>query len=373
MSGVIRRVGSWFLVSLILLTTSCDSSRAVAKEGWTLVKVMTQGESIQPQYEVAELRNCGVVEPKTTTCEAGTSNELTATVGGAVVFGEGVQGSVEASVSNALGVNRTSGEALPLEPPPTGSIYRYPVTKEYRILAGKVSAVSPKGEQVEADYTFQASCSIHAQPPEVVPCPGNTAEPSSPPSTPHTGSCPDGQTCYNVQFDQLDPALWCKAPPSGLSFDTGSLVAVVQNDQTYEIHPCEALSWKLRFVEVTLSILEAEGQDWSAHAGVGGSLGNDQYVYLLLDVSGNAYLTVGTHNQSPVTQTMVPHVGIGKTHTLRLEYTGTEVLSYVDGALLDRRFPLNDYGSWFLLTLSAYPDSRIKAQFDRVLWGIEHP
>ena len=125
-----------------------------------MVELLSKGERTDVVTEIVEVRNCGSPEQKTTSCSAGTSNELNVSLSGGLQYGEGVVGSIGADVTTGLGIGRDSGESIELELPPSGSIYRYTIKKTYKVLAGKVLARSSSGKEQEAEYAFHASCSI---------------------------------------------------------------------------------------------------------------------------------------------------------------------------------------------------------------------
>lgn len=156
-----------FLLSLSLLliisTSSCAGTQAAVSETWSLVELLSKGERTDVVPEIVEVRNCGSPERKTTNCSAGTSNDLSVSLGGGVQFGEGVMGTIDAEVTTSLGIGRDSGESIELELPPSGFIYRYNINKTYRVLAGKVLARSSSGKEQEGEYAFHASCSITIQ------------------------------------------------------------------------------------------------------------------------------------------------------------------------------------------------------------------
>lgn len=155
---------------ITLLTVACDPSspqQAAANESWTLVRLLTEGERQEVLTETAVVQNCGIPIQKSVECSAGTFKNLSVSLEAGVGVG---QVGVEAGVANVLGFDRSSGESLQLETPPEGFIYRYEVSKEYRIITGQALARSSSGDEQEVVYTFGASCSIEVKSREKLTC-----------------------------------------------------------------------------------------------------------------------------------------------------------------------------------------------------------
>ncbi len=150
------------LGTAICALSACSGTKAVASESWTVIKILTQGESIEPTTEIVEVRNCcDIVERKTESCSAGTLNELNLNIGASV----GVPPiTVDPSVNAVLGFSRDSGESLELDPAPIGYIYRYKVTRTYKVIAGEALVRSSNGNEQTATYSFQAKCSLRIEP-----------------------------------------------------------------------------------------------------------------------------------------------------------------------------------------------------------------
>jgi len=158
----------WVIIAL--LTSACNGPQAAVHESWTLGQLLTRGERIESTREVIQVRNCGVAERKTVECSAGTSNDLSVSLALGTEVGEIVEITVEPSIGIELGFSRSGGESLELDTPPAGYVYRYTLTKEYRIVSGQALAHSSTGEEQQVVYTFQASCSLRIEPPQKLSC-----------------------------------------------------------------------------------------------------------------------------------------------------------------------------------------------------------
>ena len=145
---------------LIFQLAACIGTRAAGNETWSLVEIVTKGNQIDTFTDTVKVQNCGIVQPKTIICSAGTTHDLSVSIGGGTEFGEGVKFSIAGSVSTGLGIGRESGENVELEIPPDGFVYIFTINKEYRITTGELIAQSSSGEQQTANYNFNASCSI---------------------------------------------------------------------------------------------------------------------------------------------------------------------------------------------------------------------
>jgi hypothetical protein len=192
------------------------------------------------------------------------------------------------------------------------------------------------------------------------------------PPTPKA-ECPSGITCYDDNFSALNPARWCKIPNEGIDFKNNQLFVSVPAETSRELHPCEFLDSNLNFVEVTLNIIQADGYAGNAHAGIGASLNNDEYLYLQLDSAGKAILTHGLGGQSSQVDETVSLDNLNAPHTLRVEWSGEKVLFFVDGKKLATQMNSKIYGHWFLITVSAWSDANITARLDNVRWGVASP
>ena len=150
--------------------TACGGAGASVNETWSLVQILTTGDRVDTFTDTVKVQNCGIVQPKTVTCSAGTTNDLSVNLGGQAGVGAGATFFIEGSVSKGLGIGRESGENVELETPPDGYIYIFKVNKEYLVTAGELVAQSSSGEQKTANYNFNASCSIEVAAKRQVSC-----------------------------------------------------------------------------------------------------------------------------------------------------------------------------------------------------------
>ncbi len=155
-----------------LLLSACSPKNPGTATSWRVVQLLSQEEQVESITEVRTVRHCGpIVEQKSISCIAGTSNELSFSIGGSGGISLGAELTLDSSIGNALGLNRESGEQLDLPVPPDGSVYRYIVTTEYRVLNGEALAKSSSGEERNATYTFQATCTLRIESVEEAACP----------------------------------------------------------------------------------------------------------------------------------------------------------------------------------------------------------
>jgi hypothetical protein len=185
----------YYLVITVLATliTACSGEDQANSETWSLVDLISKGEESSVAIESVMVRNCGAAERKTIECSAGTSSDLSVSLVGGVQLGEGVIGSIDISVTNGLGIGRNSGESLALDTPAEGNIYVYTIEKVYRVIFGKMLVHSSTGGGIEADYAFNASCSLTIKTVETVVCSDIDSSPIIEPTmpancvaTPHT-------------------------------------------------------------------------------------------------------------------------------------------------------------------------------------------
>lgn len=163
----------FMLILIACVVTSCDNgTQATINETWTLAELITKGERTDTITDIVEVRNCGVAERKSVTCSAGTSNELTVSLGGSVGAQAGFEGTIDASVSAGLGLERDSGQTLDLDLPPDGFVYLYTVNKRYSTLTGEVLARSTANNERKVTYAFHANCSLHIESREILTCQG---------------------------------------------------------------------------------------------------------------------------------------------------------------------------------------------------------
>ncbi len=202
---------SLILTGLLLFSLSaCKPTNPGITTSWRVVQLLSQQEQIESITEVRTVRHCGpIVEQKAISCIAGTSNELSFNLGGSGGVSLGAELTMDASIGNALGLNRESGEQLELPIPPDGSVYHYIVTTEYRVLNGEALARSSSGEERNATYTFQATCTLRIESVEEDTCPqmagntgGETGGETSGEATPEATPTPD-TTAMLDQANQL--------------------------------------------------------------------------------------------------------------------------------------------------------------------------
>jgi len=174
-----------------LLVAGCGAPGPVA-ETWQLVALVTKGERIDTSLETVEVRNCGIVEQKAHNCSAGTSNDLSISVGGDIR-------AISIEVSSGLEMDRQSGQSLTLPPPPDGFVYYYTIREQYRVLAGTLRARNSKGTEQIANYAFHASCSLRIETRETSSCAAGGAPPAQPPK-----AAPSG----NVKLAEVQGEVW---------------------------------------------------------------------------------------------------------------------------------------------------------------------
>jgi len=242
----------------------------------------------------------------------------------------------------------------------------------------ELSATSPVAELTDTPPKTEPTASpaptrslLPDTPSPELPTPTNTPAPEpTTTDTPPPPSCPSGLICYEADFSKLDPRLWCKIPPNKL--DGGQLLITAIGsieDTRYELQPREGLGRSLRFIELTMKIATADGPPGNAHAGIQADPGNDGYFFFSLDSGGNGYMDPGVPKQD----ISFPLGGFDITHTLRVEWTGHEVLFFIDGSQPKTRLATEGFGNWFLLHVTAYKGASITAQFDNVRWGVVPP
>lgn len=174
-----------FFIFLSLLLASCAGPSAIAREGWTLIDVLTTSERRDFQSESVDVRNCGIpaaAERKSTSCSASSSASFSLGVEESVEMGAqaGVNAGIEASASLnvsvgasaavALGFDRSSGESLDLDTPEQGFVNRYRIEKEFRILNGQGRIQHKDGDVEDGVYTLQTGCFLRIERVEILTC-----------------------------------------------------------------------------------------------------------------------------------------------------------------------------------------------------------
>ncbi len=140
-------------------------------EGWRIGQLISQGEKVESITEFRTVGHCGpILEQKTVSCTAGTLNEMAVMSQAGTGLSLGLEVTLDAGISSALGINRESGESLELVSPPNGTIYNYAVTTQYRIVSGEALATDLNGVEQTMTYLFQASCTLQIEAVEETPC-----------------------------------------------------------------------------------------------------------------------------------------------------------------------------------------------------------
>lgn len=148
------------LLSSLVFLVACGGTRAAADASWTIVELLTKGEDTKTELDIVEVRNCGIAEKKTYSCNAGTSNDFSAGFSGDVGLSLGVDITLASSVASELGFYREGGESLQLSTPPDNNIFRYVIIKEFSITSGNALAQSSDGKNREVEYSYSADCSL---------------------------------------------------------------------------------------------------------------------------------------------------------------------------------------------------------------------
>ncbi len=178
------------LMGTLFLLAGCSGPRAIAREGWTLMDVLTTSERTDLQTETVDVRNCGVpaaAERKSTSCSAGSSASFSVGAQADVGAGAGVvlaelNVGVGASAAFQLGFDRSSGQALDLDTPEQGVVNRYLISKEFRILTGRGRIEHTSGDVEEGAYSLQTGCFLRIEKVESLTC--DAANPPTPTPTP---------------------------------------------------------------------------------------------------------------------------------------------------------------------------------------------
>jgi len=176
------------------MLAGCVGPPAIAREGWTLIDILTTSERRDFQTETVDVRNCGVpaaAERKNTECAAGSSANFSVGVQAQAGAGAGVvvanlDVSVGASTAFELGFDRSSGESLDLETPPQGFVNRYWIEKEFRILSGNGRIQHKDGDIEGGVYTLQTGCFLRIERVQTLACEAANTPTPSPASVPPT-------------------------------------------------------------------------------------------------------------------------------------------------------------------------------------------
>lgn len=240
----IHTVCSHFVLLIFLLLSGCIGTRAATNETWKLVKLVTAGgEAEISNIETVVVRNCETSEKMTTSCSAGTTSNLSVSLGGGGQFGEGIVGEIGGEISSSLGIGKESGTSLELESPPTGMIYTYEVTKTFKTISGMVSAQSSIGVTKEVPYVFYSSCTISSVIKEKESCDANDSTVQY--STPIVNITPT----IEVRAENVIPEI--EGKPEGIEdvigwwdvIESGFTDGVIDPSVPFEEKKCYGLAW----------------------------------------------------------------------------------------------------------------------------------
>lgn len=155
-----RSVLIFLTIAVSLGFASCAGGKSAANTTWSLVKLVSVGDPKENSVtEIVEAKNCGEPIEKTTSCSAGTSNDLNVSLTSGGSLGAGTV-TIEGTIGTTLGIGQESGESVRLPTPPDGLIYIYTVSKTYQIVTGQAMARSSEGDEQPVNFDFHARCSI---------------------------------------------------------------------------------------------------------------------------------------------------------------------------------------------------------------------
>lgn len=179
------------LLSLLAASlAACAGNQAVANEGLTMVRILTQGEQTQTVEETVDVRYCVAQEQTEISCSAGTAASFSTSSELGVAADPA---SVSFGADFGLSFNRDSGAALTLDPAPEGYVNRYTVAKTYQVIAGEAVARDAQGAERRVPYTFQASCSLQIVKIEALTCAqADAVAAAAPTAPPAPGPRPEG-------------------------------------------------------------------------------------------------------------------------------------------------------------------------------------
>lgn len=177
-----------------------------------------------------------------------------------------------------------------------------------------------------------------------------------------TTACLSDGECQD-DFSKLDTELWCTIPPQH-TFSDGQLVIIAPTGTEQELKPCTDYNMPLKFIEVKMSIIQATStSQYSAHAGIQSGLG-DRYFSFKLNSAGGVYI----YDPLDGDPEYFPLSGDLRQHTLKVEWTGSKILLFVDGNTI-YEIASSVSGDWFLLSVKAPEESDIVASFDSIRWA----
>lgn len=322
-----------FVVIFVFVLGACQGNNPAPQETWKLVKLVTAGEESQDVItEVVTVRNCGIPEHKGVECSAGTTNDLSISLGGNIGYQAGFSGSIDASVSTGLGIGRTSGQNLDLDEPPQNKVYKYTIEKIYKVLVGDVLAQSSNGTEQTIPYTFHASCNLELKEREELSC-NQTLPPTQ---TPSASAIYDNfnDTNYDDSFNNI---LWARGQGSSGSTQVkqqdGSLTIFDNPKSTGEGLILNLSNWqksKFGFFEAKVKLHYENGAFGNITLNTFSSAIPSGWTEMgLIPISNGAILQVNVNYKSVVTKS----IKYDTWYVLRVEYNDdTNTLNYfLDG------------------------------------------
>jgi len=189
-----------------------------------------------------------------------------------------------------------------------------------------------------------------------------TTTTTRPPGTPSVDCLQSGVCTDN--FSRLDSALWL-ATPSQLKISDGHWVFTIPMSSEQDLKPNSRYNLPFRSMELRLSVLQSKGtSEKISRAGIQFGVGSG-YSTFGLNTAGGVYLYNPLLGDEPK---ILPIEGnLGQPHTLRIEWTGTQIVFSVDGKSISQ-VNSNTRGDWFIITGKAPPDSDIAVNFYNVQW-----
>jgi hypothetical protein len=396
-------VYSIVLIAIALLTSTCGGGpQAALHESWTLVQLLTQDERQESITETIDVRNCGVAEQKGIECSAGTSNNLSVSLGASVGVALGGKLTFDPSVANQLGFDRSSGESLQLETPAEGYVNRFVVTKNYRIISGQARARSSSGEERDGVYTFHASCSLRIEAVETLTC--AEAQESTVPSAP--GSLPTSTPASQEQIPPSETPSTEESTPSrtippgyvlyddftapnaldtnwrlndenqlcNLSVSEGQLLFDCRNETASDLgaalHPSQ-LSGGAMGLAATTSVEKAGGDFQLTTRWMCPDSGSERAYHIRLGTDSAE--AIEFYPQEGWRKLVLGKVSVklGQAHLLQIERTGNSIELFVDGQPLSLN-PVPDLPACFSMSDSGFSfwvwkdGNSLKGQIDQV-------
>jgi hypothetical protein len=133
-----------------------------------------------------------------------------------------------------------------------------------------------------------------------------------------------------------------------------------------ELRPCERYkTMPLKFIELRTGVTQSTGgSKISSRTGIQFGFGSG-YSTFGLNTANGAYLYNPKLGEAPLVFSL--NGNLGQPHTLRIEWTDSQILFYVDGNSI-YKIDSSTKGDWFLLTSEAPSDSDITANFYSLQW-----